>query len=102
MNFEQFVIMKDENILLLSYFSHDECNVCKVLKPQVKELAVKYNIAFEYINVKESPEISGQYIVFAVPTIILFIDGREGQRYSRHFSLQELEATLDKYSKLVD
>ena len=101
MNFEQFNEKKDKNILLLAYFSHDECNVCKVLKPQVKELAEKYNISFEYINVKESPDIAGQFMVFAVPTIILFIEGREGQRYGRHLSLKELEATLDKYAKLA-
>ncbi|HHJ53179.1 MAG TPA: thioredoxin, partial [Caldithrix abyssi] len=31
--------------IVITYFSHDECNVCKVLKPQVRELVSEYEEA---------------------------------------------------------
>ena len=69
--FEEYITT---NSIAVTYFSHDKCNVCKILKPQVQEIVGEFNgIDFLYINIKESPEISGQFMVFAVPTIILFL-----------------------------
>lgn len=91
-HFEQELAQKP---ILVTYFSHDECNVCKVLKPQVREITDDFDQAdFLYVNTKESMEIAGQYMVFAVPTIILFFEGREAKRYSRHISLQEFKEFL--------
>ena len=97
MTLEEFQQELKNNAVLVTYFSHDECNVCKVLKPQVNEIVAEYREAdFLYINIKESAEISGQYMVFAVPTIILFFEGREAKRYSRHISLQDFKSFLEK------
>jgi len=88
--------------LLVGYFSHDECQVCKVLKPKVKALVEEYpGTELSYINIKELPQISGQYLVFAVPTLVLFSDGKEQRRYSRHFSVEDLRRDLDKLHTLI-
>ena len=88
--------------IVITYFSHDECNVCKVLKPQVREQVSEYEEAhFVYVNTKESPEASGQFMVFAVPTVIIFFEGREAKRYSRHLSLQELREFLERLVAVV-
>jgi thioredoxin 1 len=73
-----------------------------VLKPKVKELTEQYpGVEFSYINIRELPQISGQYLVFAVPTIILFSDGKEQRRYSRHFSIDDLQFDLEKLHSLI-
>ena len=96
-NFEQKLANKQ---ILVTYFSHDECNVCKILKPQVQEITDGFDQAdFLYVNTKESMEIAGQYMVFAVPTIILFFDGREAKRYSRHISLQDFKTFLERMTE---
>jgi len=96
-NFEQELAKKQ---VLVTYFSHDECNVCKILKPQVKEITDGFDQAdFLYMNTKESMEIAGQYMVFAVPTIILFFDGREAKRYSRHISLHDFKSFLERMTE---
>ncbi len=88
--------------IVVTYFSHDECNVCKVLKPQVRELVGQYeDMHFVYVNTKENPEASGQFMVFAVPTVIIFFEGREAKRFSRHLSLQELRAFLERMLALA-
>ncbi len=83
--------------MVVTYFSHDECNVCKVLRPQVKEVVNQYeNIEFMYVNTKHNPEVSGQHMVFAVPTIIIFYEGREAKRYSRHLSVRDFQSFLER------
>ena len=94
---EEFEIELKNHPVLVTYFSHDECNVCKVLKPQVREIVSQFDEAeFLYVNTKESLEVAGQFMVFAVPTIILFYEGREAKRYSRHISLQDFKSFLEK------
>lgn len=82
---------------LLAYFSHEDCSVCKTLRPKVKSLTEKTGrVQFCYVNIREHPQISGQNMVFTVPTIILFQKGREVKRFSRHFSLDELEYYIER------
>ena len=99
MTLVEFENFKKQYEITVAYFSHDECNVCKVLKPQVQEIINSFEqVQFLYVNIKESPEISGQFVVFAVPTIILFFEGREAKRYSRHISLEEFKNFLKRMS----
>ncbi len=89
---EQLDQLRSEHAGLLLYFSTPQCNVCKVLRPKLMELFhIHYpEIEHAYVDTTVTPEISGQYSVFAVPTIILFLDGKEFVRKSRNFSPAEL------------
>lgn len=84
---------------LLVYFSSPSCNVCKVLKPKVIEMCeTNYpRIRTVYVDIEKSPVISGQNRVFTIPTILLFVQGKEFGRYSRNFSLGELSAQIDRF-----
>lgn len=95
---EHFQSEKASNEMALFYFSHDECNVCRVLKPKVDELVSEKfpNVKMYYVNTKQTPEVSGQFSIFSVPTILVFIDGRENIRKSRNIGLAELEDALAK------
>jgi len=89
----------------LFYFSHDECNVCKVLKPKVHELLKdKFpKILMYYVNIHKTPEISGQRSIFAVPGILVYMDGQEIIRKSRNIGLVELDDLIAKpYSIYFD
>ncbi len=82
----------------LFYFSHDDCNVCKVLKPKVFELLQEKcpKIPMYYVNIHKIPEISGQRSIFAVPTILVYLDGQEIIRKSRNIGLAELDDLIAK------
>lgn len=83
--------------IVLGYFSFPECSVCKVLIPKVKKLLQDYpKVKFLYVDIHEHPEISGQLLVFTVPTVIIFYRGKETRRFSRHFALQDLESALNR------
>lgn len=89
--------------IVLAYFSTNECNVCKVLKPKVKELIEHEfpQINFLYININESRDTAAQFSVFAVPTIILFIDGSEYIRKSRFVNLEELKSEIGRIYSMI-
>lgn len=90
-------VLKNEDAALF-YFSHEECNVCKVLKPKVDELLeLEFpRIKMYYVNTMEQPEIAGQQRIFAVPTIVVYFAGREYIRKSRNIGLSELRMELSR------
>jgi len=92
---EEFGLLIKNSPFLLAYFSFEGCQVCKVLKPKVQELLKNFTeFEFLYIDTDEHPVLKGQYLVFTVPTIIIFQEGRELKRFSRHISLVTLEDYL--------
>ncbi len=80
------------------YFSTPECNVCKVLKPKLKELlAGKFpELKFAYVDLHKAKELAAQNQIFAVPTILFFFDGKELFRKSRNVNLSILEKELER------
>jgi len=85
-----------EEIGVLLYFSGENCNVCHALRPKFKEL---FDTEFPkikqiYLDAHENPEISAHFQVFSVPTMIVFMDGREFIREGRSVSLHQLTQKL--------
>jgi len=74
------------------YFSAPTCNVCHALKPKLFEAVETQFDTFEIISVdiSENPEIASHYSVFAIPTLVVFLGGREFLRKSRHMSVGEV------------
>lgn len=99
---EDYQRQLDSESAVLVYFSHERCNVCKVLKPKVAELLHQNfpKIKQLYCNTELSPEIAGAHSVFAVPTLLIYFEGRETFRFSRNIGLGELEAALERPYKL--
>jgi thioredoxin-like negative regulator of GroEL len=84
---------------MLVYFSFPGCSVCVALLPKIEKLVQSFvNVEFLYVNTHETPEVSGQYLVFTVPTVILFSHGAERKRWSRVFSVEDVEDSLARLS----
>jgi len=90
-------LIAEEHGLLL-YFSSDICSVCRVLKPKVSEMLAEQFPQMEsrYVDIDKSPLLSGQHMVFTIPTILIFFQGREQARFSRNISLHQLEEAIEK------
>ena len=90
-------IIRDE-IGVLLYFSGEHCNVCHALRPKFKELfdAEFPKIRQIYRDAHENPEISAHFQVFSVPTMIVFLDGREFVREGRAVSLHKMTEQLKR------
>ena len=102
---EEFSPILIENDAVLVYFSHEHCNVCKVLKPKVAELLANNFplMKMYYADTVIHPEISAQYSIFAVPTILVFFAGRESFRRSRNIGIKELQELIERpYSMIFE
>ncbi|MGB6020019.1 MAG: thioredoxin family protein [Sulfurimonadaceae bacterium] len=74
------------------YFSAPTCNVCHALKPK---LLTAFEANFPQlkvisIDISETPEIASSFSVFAIPTLLVYLDGKEFLRKSRHMSVDQV------------
>ena len=83
---------------VLLYFSGENCNVCHALRPKFKEMFDEEfsQIKQIYLDAHENPEISAHFQVFSVPTMIVFLDGREFIREGRTVSLHRMREKLNR------
>jgi len=80
------------------YFSAPTCNVCHALKPK---LLTAFDANFSQLNVisidiSETPEIASHFGVFSIPTLLVYLDGKEFLRKSRHMSVDQVVAEIKR------
>ena len=93
--FQAFIGSED---IVVIYYSNEACNVCKTLKPGIIDLIESRFPASKlvYIDTEKSPLIAGQYRVFTIPTIDIYVLGREHARFSRNVVMHEFEDAMRK------
>ena len=88
--------IKNEDAVMV-YFSGEFCGVCKVLQPKIKDAFANIfpKIRQIYIDADEYKQTAVEFGVFAVPTILVYFDGKEFAKKSRNLSIsgfiQELQ-----------
>ncbi len=81
-----------ENIAVMIYFSAPTCNVCHALKPKLLE-ALDDNFkefVVESVDISVEDDIAPHFGVYAIPTVLVYLDGKEFLRKSRHMSVGEV------------
>lgn len=98
---EKFI---QDHQLSFIYVSREDCSVCHGLLPQVEQVFKKYpEVRTGLVDADEVPEFSGQYTVFAVPALLLFVDGKEYVREARIVPMQQFEEKIKRiYDNVVD
>ncbi len=86
---------------VLVYFSGENCSVCKVLKPKIEEEIKKSFPKFELFEVQTDIylELTAQFMIFSIPTTIVYFDKKEFKRYGRNMSvplfIEEIKRTYN-------
>lgn len=75
-DFENEVL--DAPVPVLVDFYSDHCGPCRTLAPHLEQMNAEFNGAVKIVkaNVDEQPELATYFAVQAVPTLILFEEGR--------------------------
>ena len=75
-NFEEEVL--NSPLPVLVDFYADWCGPCKMIAPIVKEIADEYDgkILVGKVNVDEEPDLTMQYNVSSIPTLMVFKNGQ--------------------------
>ena len=80
----------------LLHFTADWCNPCKKIKPIIESYVLE-NLDVEYtqINVDEKPELTEEYSVRSVPTLIVLTDGEITNRHSGVVTSDQLDKLIN-------
>lgn len=75
-SFDQDVLKSDEPVLV--DFWAEWCSPCKQIAPVLEEIAEEMagKLKIAKFNVDENPQVPSSYGIRAIPTLILFKDGR--------------------------
>ncbi len=88
---------------VLFYFVTASCSVGEALEPKVRTLLrEKYpKLVFSLVDMNQALELSAAHQVFVEPTILLYFEGKEFLRKSRHIGLTELDIAINRIYKLA-
>ncbi|QSX08863.1 thioredoxin family protein [Alkalibacter rhizosphaerae] len=88
-----FQLNKNRSVVLS--LSSNGCNVCVAVNAKLLEVEKSYpDATFITAKLDDVPELSGRFIVFTVPTILIFQAGKEYHRESRFIDFVRLEKYL--------
>ncbi|HOA53279.1 MAG TPA: thioredoxin [Thermogutta sp.] len=88
-------LVAQSSVPVLVDFYADWCGPCRALAPILEQLAQEVNgVRIVKVNVDQAPTLAAQYRVSAIPTLILFDQGRPVQRITGLASKEDLKRLL--------
>ena len=72
------------------------CQPCRMLGPVIAELAEKYEgtVQVGKVDVEKENALAARFKVMSIPTVILFIDGKEAKRFVGVQPIETYEAEM--------
>jgi len=89
----------ESDIPVLVYFWAPWCEPCKMLDPVVDQLAQQYvrQIKVVKVNTDENPNVTTQYGIRSLPTLMLFVGGQRVEMIVGAIPPPTLAEILEKY-----
>jgi thioredoxin 1 len=95
-NFDE--IIKKYPVVVIDCWA-EWCMPCRMIAPIIEELASDYagKVVFGKLNVDENAVVPAQYGIMAIPTLLIFKDGKYVDRIVGAAPRRMLEAKIKKY-----
>lgn len=99
--FDEKVIEASRNKPILVDFWADWCAPCITIAPVLDQVVTEYKGRFELAKVEvdegDNMRLAGHYKLRGFPTLLLFINGAEVDRFSSHRPTHWIREFLDKH-----
>lgn len=101
-NIDNIKDLINTNEIAFIYISSEDCNVCKVIYPRLEEMLKRYpNVKTARTDINDLPSLSGEYNVFTLPCILVFVEGKEAIREARYINIEEIEDKIKRYYSML-
>jgi hypothetical protein len=91
-----------DNTIAMVYFASEGCSVCGVLLPKIEQMIIKFpKVKISKVQVDKFTQAAGQYSIFTLPAILVYIEGKEAIREARFISVEMLEESIERYYELL-
>ena len=96
-SFEKDVLGSDRPVLV--DFWADWCAPCRMIAPTVAAVAEQYGDTATVVklNVDDNPSTTQRYGIKGIPTLILFRDGKEVERFVGATTKESISKMIEKY-----
>lgn len=97
-NNEEFksLVINSKRLVLVDFFA-TWCGPCRMLAPILEVVQEETKIPVYKVDVDENYELSKEYGIMAVPTMVIFVNGKEVERTSGYMQKNAIEEILQKY-----
>lgn len=97
-NEKEFTDEVKEGVVLVDFFA-TWCMPCRMMAQILEEVdgQMKDQVKIIKVDVDESPNISRNFGVMSIPTLIIFKDGQEQEKHIGVWQLEDCTQALKKY-----
>ena len=76
------------------------CGPCRMLAPVLEEVSQESTAEIYKVDIDESENLARSYGIMAVPTMIVFVDGKEVERFSGYMPKSQILSKLNAYKEV--
>lgn len=98
LNQQNFDEITSKGVVLVDFWA-TWCGPCKMMAPNVEEIATEYKgkVTFGKVDVDECQELATRFGIMSIPTLIVFKDGEKKEVLVGYRLKMQIAQVLDKY-----
>ncbi len=92
-------VLQSKGVTLVDFFA-SWCGPCKMLAPVLESLSQETKANIYKVDIDESNELAKEYGIMVVPTMIIFVDGKQTEKFSGYMQKAAILEKLNAYENL--